>query len=455
VGVKDTRSAVRLLQERAVTEGWDAWRLVEAISAECGTSLLTAHRMARGWTLQEAVTRMAELAPAPGKARPGAVSVQMLNSWERQRVTPTLANADLLCRLYETRVDRLGLAAAGFGPAGNGRPTPPATTAPLEEVVALGAETRGRFDRMLRRSLVPPDLAGWERRVDAHAREGYLTWVSTLPAMAEDFVAVRGMLAPGQPEPYYRRGCRVLAQLGGLIGIGLMELGENTEALAWYRIGEGLAERAGEVGLRAWVHSCHAGLLTWEKDPVAATAQARQALALVGARPGVGGLTAMSTLALALARQGRHDEAARALTATEQRFARWGDHLEPDTVASYTELYLCWTQGMVFGAAGDLRRARRSLERGKELVVNPVISSMLGIEQAACLVREGDVPHACAHALEELRPLSVDERGGIVRAGLDHLLDTVPRRARSQECVRELRSAADAARPTRRHPRRP
>lgn len=94
------RALARTLAARAAAEGWTPWILVSAIRTECDCTLLQAHRYSRGWALEDVRGRLADLG--------ARVTVQQVSAWETGRSRPNDSNTDLLCRLYETRPDRLG-----------------------------------------------------------------------------------------------------------------------------------------------------------------------------------------------------------------------------------------------------------------------------------------------------------------------------------------------------------
>ncbi|MFJ2189284.1 helix-turn-helix domain-containing protein [Kitasatospora sp. NPDC087861] len=98
-----TRQAAARLVAQSSVAGWAPWQLVQAIAEQCGVSLLQAARLARGWTLQETVTMFAEVGHR--------VTVQQLSSWEHGASRPSDPRLDGLCRLYQTRPDRLGYGA--------------------------------------------------------------------------------------------------------------------------------------------------------------------------------------------------------------------------------------------------------------------------------------------------------------------------------------------------------
>jgi hypothetical protein len=103
-------ACARRIHRRALDTGLSLEDIVQAISECCRPTPLAAQRLARGWTLRETVDRLNRLRQEEGAGRPESVTtVQMLCSWEGGKVLPVLHNVDLLCRLYGSRPDQLGL----------------------------------------------------------------------------------------------------------------------------------------------------------------------------------------------------------------------------------------------------------------------------------------------------------------------------------------------------------
>jgi hypothetical protein len=129
-------------------ERWGAWRLASAITEQTGCSLLQAHRLAQGWTLE---TTRAQLAALGAR-----VTVQQLSLWESRRGRPSEANLDHLCRLYATRPDRLGYG-HDYTPAdqpGEVKVLPPAVGAG-----SLGTSPEVGWDSVAGTNLTAPTLA--------------------------------------------------------------------------------------------------------------------------------------------------------------------------------------------------------------------------------------------------------------------------------------------------------
>jgi transcriptional regulator with XRE-family HTH domain len=72
-----------------------------------GLFALESHRLARGWTRTEVSARIAALYVQDGLAPPRISSAELCR-WEHGQRRPSDERIEFLCRLYETRPDRLG-----------------------------------------------------------------------------------------------------------------------------------------------------------------------------------------------------------------------------------------------------------------------------------------------------------------------------------------------------------
>jgi hypothetical protein len=82
--------------------------VADAIVAELPEVLpLEAYRYARGWTrvdLSQAIDMLYE----QDGLRPPGTALELICNWEHGRAKPSPERLDYLCRVYETRPDRLG-----------------------------------------------------------------------------------------------------------------------------------------------------------------------------------------------------------------------------------------------------------------------------------------------------------------------------------------------------------
>ncbi|MFF2819461.1 hypothetical protein ACFVT9_28550 [Kitasatospora cineracea] len=101
-------SCAARIRATAEVENWALEATVASIAECCSVSRLRAHRLARAWTLRRAVDEMRQLCAQNETSQP-SVDQDQLAAWEKGRM-PRGKTLDLLCRLYETDAQGLGLA---------------------------------------------------------------------------------------------------------------------------------------------------------------------------------------------------------------------------------------------------------------------------------------------------------------------------------------------------------
>ncbi|MFF2374819.1 multiprotein-bridging factor 1 family protein [Streptomyces xiamenensis] len=95
------------IRDRAVGEGWTQPALVQALVDMLEVSWLRAHRLARGWTLRDAVIGLR--GHAASLTSPPHVDEDQLGIWETHpERRPRAGTIDLLCQLYQTDATALG-----------------------------------------------------------------------------------------------------------------------------------------------------------------------------------------------------------------------------------------------------------------------------------------------------------------------------------------------------------
>lgn len=451
---KDT---ARTLIHRADTEQWTAWQLVSAIARECGCTLLQAHRLARGVTLD---TTRAEL-----EAVGAHVSVQQLSAWETGRGRPGDPNLDHLCRYYETRPDRLGYG-RDYTPnseaaphesvaVADQRPTPDlgeTGPGPLPRT-ALGALVTARrsMATALESPLSETVLDQWERQA---AEYGYAYQVAPPARLLRDSVAdlaeIRALLERRQSVDSRTRLCRVAAQLAATAGIALVALGEPREARAWFRVAQLAADETGDRALRAWLFAREAVIPFYYGAPAAAQCLAERARLLAGSIACATSAWAPSLEARALARMGRRREAQDAMRLAHTAFDRLSAAETSDTAYGYTRRQLVWHEGSMWTTIGDTRRAQASLQFAHDLYSpdEHLDQALISMDEATCLVGVGEVSVACHETTQVLTRLPAEHLTGIVVNRARDLLAALPARSRMTSAVGDLRELVEVqARP--------
>src|SRR5437868_7048677 len=104
------RSCAANWRKRALEQDWTSARTAEEIVRCCEVSPLRAHRLARGWTLENAVSQLRALCTELNIDAP-KVDINEWGKWEtRANTIPRRKTIEILCRLYSTNAGQLGLA---------------------------------------------------------------------------------------------------------------------------------------------------------------------------------------------------------------------------------------------------------------------------------------------------------------------------------------------------------
>src|SRR5690606_19796410 len=117
-----------------------------------------------------------------------------------------------------------------------------------------------------------------------------------------EFSAVRKALDSRQPIEMQERLYRMAAQLSGLAGMIMIDLGDHREARSFFRTGRLAADETGDRALRAWVTAREALVPLYYGDPREALTLARKSRDLAGQTPCAARTMAPVVEARALAR---------------------------------------------------------------------------------------------------------------------------------------------------------
>ncbi len=165
----------------------------------------------------------------------------------------------------------------------------------IGQMTAAGCRVDGRFlgavDRIRRRlddalsggTVSAAMLDTWEQAAAGYARQ-YMT-VPALRLLCDvllDLADVRRRCAERQPLEYSERLCRLAAQLAGLAGITMLDLGDHRLARSFFRTARSAADETGDRRLRAWVAAREALVPLYYGDPREAQALAGGAADLAG-----------------------------------------------------------------------------------------------------------------------------------------------------------------------------
>src|SRR5512139_3439059 len=121
----------------------------------------------------------------------------------------------------------------------------------------LGAidDLRRRMDDTLVSATVSPTMLDqWEETTLGYGRQYQATpSLRMLCDVLLDFSEVRRMCDQRQPVELQERLCRIAAQLAGLSGLIMINLGDHRLARSFFRTARTAADETGDRGLRAWV----------------------------------------------------------------------------------------------------------------------------------------------------------------------------------------------------------
>jgi hypothetical protein len=391
--------------------------------------------------------------------------------WETGRSRPSDANLDALCRLYQTRPDRLGYG-RDYTPAEEpgSTPTPPAANGtspdttfqlrvgagPLDRtaLVAL-ARIRTGMAATLEPSLSEMSIEHLERGAWEYGHDYQIRPPGDLlTSSVSDFLGVKALLQRSQAADIRARLCRVEAQLAATAGIALVALGEHREARAWFRLAQLLADETGDRALRAWLLAREAVIPFYYGAPAASVSLAERARLLAGGTVCSTAAWAPALEARGLARMGRRREAEDALGLAKAAFDRLGAADTADTAYGYTERQLAWHEGSMWTILKDTRRAQSALDRARDLYApeEHLDRALIAMDMAVCLLGVGEIAVACREAEQVLLGLPEAHLTGIVVSRAHDVLNAVPPRAALtspaadlRELVRETGKAAITA----------
>jgi hypothetical protein len=481
-----TTRCAKEVARAAMAAGKPDWFAAREVHNHCGLSLLRAHRIVQGWTLQAATERLQELFTGEGEAVP-RISHQRMSKWETGPDIPTPRYLDALCRLYKTRPDRLGFgldygeekrdqsesdyetASTARHPVSDSRIGLPQWTHSQDDsrdedvdrrqvlkTLALftGAtisaqlldalrSVRRETDSLLEtQSVGPSSIDAWEELAHGY---GYLQLsMSPIPFLARltsDFIELNRILSRRQPLESQSRLYRVMAQLAGMIACDVNVVADSRETHAWFRTARLAAEESNDRALRAWVLANEAMSYLWyNRSADKAVELARTAQAVAGSRGGASAALAAAMEARGLAKLGHATQARKALHGAESRYERLeGSDIELNLLAFHEHL-LRFCQSNALTLLGDSTAALAVQGQAQSLGNSGVVDSvLLDLDRSICLARLGEAEHAARVAIQALEKLSPESREGLAAFRTRSLEAQIPHTARGIASVRQFR----------------
>jgi tetratricopeptide (TPR) repeat protein len=278
-------------------------------------------------------------------------------------------------------------------------------------------------DALLGRTVSVTMLDQWEETTAGYGAR-YMT-VPPLRLLCDvllDFGDIRRMCAQRQPIECAERLCRLAAQLAGLSGVTMIDLGDHRLARSFFRTARTAADETGDRGLRAWVTVREALVPLYYGDPREAAALARAATDLAGRRLCPAGVMSPVIEARALARmagRGRRE----ALDRVRGAFDRAHDMLSElpaadcdDTAFGYTERQLFFHQGDALVTLGDYQGATRAFAQALRMY-SPgefLDRALVMFGEARCLAEADEPEQALRLGQDTLISLPRQQRAEIV-----------------------------------------
>lgn len=313
-----------------------------------------------------------------------------------------------------------GVGAVGAGRIAGGAEGDRSVLAPDSQVLGAIENIRRRMDQTIVSSTVSPAMLDhWEQTTNGFGR----LYMNTDPDrllydVLLEFSAVRRALESRQPIEMQERLCKMAAQLAGLAGMIMIDLGDHREARAFFRTGRLAADETGDRALRAWVTARESLVPLYYGDPREALILARKSRDLAGQTPCAARTMAPVVEARALAKMTtpggpRHEvveQAKRALYRARAAFSQMNASDQEDPAFGYTERQLYFYQGDVLVKLGQTLEADVLLEQalGKYVGGDLLDQTLIRFDRALCRHLEGDLDAALAMAKEALDAISND-----------------------------------------------
>jgi tetratricopeptide (TPR) repeat protein len=274
--------------------------------------------------------------------------------------------------------------------------------------------------------------------------------LAVLADIAADFSDIRPLLASVRTPATRTRVCRASAQLAGMIGIVLHDLGNRREAHGWFHTAYLAAEETEDPNLKAWILAREAMVPLNFGAPHAAANLATQARTIAGDRTTASAALACAVASRAHAQLGRDDEALEALSKAESISEQLRGEAATDTWVGYPEQKHHVHASQTLTHLGQTRRAYASQSRALELSRSPdnmqntrngmraLSTALIELDRAACLHQDGETVEACDQAQRAITALPGELRVALVLTRAHGLARAIPADRQALPAVRDL-----------------
>ncbi|MDA0634601.1 XRE family transcriptional regulator [Nonomuraea sp. MCN248] len=464
----------RRIRAKGLAAGRTAAQIAEEIHEACGaqfaTTKIKSHRLAHGIALADVIEQVRALFERDEKPAPG-IGETLLSAYESGLKRPGPEYLHYLCTVYRVEPPSLGYdgpcicghghrmpgvlrGADLHGRHGAALPEPTELRTPSmhpdknvdsEEdehtvrrklLAILGQKPganeldgqmlgacegiRRRMDSTLVSSTVSPAMLDqWEEATLAFGRQ--YTTTAPLRLLCDvllELSAVRNAMSRRQPVDLQERLCRMAAQLSGLSGMIMINLGDHRLARSFFRTGRIAADETGDRALRAWVTAREALVPLYYGDAREALNLAKKSRDLAGQTPCAAQAMAPVVEARALAvlsgtdsRKEVVDQAKRALARARSAFSHIKEGEREDVCFGYTEKQLYFYQGDVLTKLGQTLEAEVILDQALHQYQDHILDqTLIRLDQAQCRLIEGETGEALRIATEALGLLGDEYR---------------------------------------------
>ncbi|GAA4104100.1 XRE family transcriptional regulator [Nonomuraea soli] len=444
--------------------------IYETCNPQFGTTKIKAHRLSYGIALADVIEQVRALFERDEKPVPG-IGETLLSAYESGLKRPGPEYLHYLCTVYRVEPGALGYdgpCICGHGhrmpgvvrgelPPADHRASslsmsmrgdllipPNANSMPNEEsdedenilrrtllqllannpktqldgpVLGAAEGVRRRMDETLVTATVSPAMLDqWEEATLSFGRQ----YTSTPPLrllcdVLLELSAVRNAMTKRQPVDLQERLCRMAAQLSGLSGMIMINLGDHRQARSFFRTGRLAADETGDRALRAWVTAREALVPLYYGDAREALNLAKKSRDLAGQTPCAAQAMAPVVEARALAmlsgsdsKKEVVDQAKRALARARSAFSHMKTQEQHDVAFGYTEKQLYFYQGDVLTKLGQTLEADVVLEQALDKYSDHILDqTLIRLDRAHCRLIDGDPEEALKlgiAALEQLTP---------------------------------------------------
>ena len=272
-----------------------------------------------------------------------------------------------------------------------------------------------------------------------------------------DLGDVRRMCEHRQPLDFSERLCRLAAQLAGLAGMIMINVGHQRLARSFFRTARTAGDETGDRQLRAWIAVREALVPLYYGDPAEAVALARAGAGLAGRNVCVAAAMAPVMEARALARVAARSggtakpqglrRASALLDGAHEALARMPATDRGDTAFGYTERQLLFHEGDTLVTLADRHGAEWALTHALRLYAAEEVldRSLAGLGLARCRLEAGEPGEALRLSRETLFAVPREHRSEIMVRAARSLGDSVAGRHGELGAVREYREALATA----------